>query len=102
MVRIVRGAVGGLIAVPDFLYMFDRLWQAADVFHPEGSPETEPWVRERALRILRGEVSQILKGLAMLLLGALQFLGCPFESTRSSDASPRAPPSEGSQLLTDL
>ena len=33
------------------------------MFHPEGSSEAEAWVRERALRILKGQVSQVVKGL---------------------------------------
>ncbi len=39
------------------------MWKAAYSFHPEGSDEAIAWVRERALRILRGEVSQVVKGM---------------------------------------
>jgi len=36
------------------------------VFHPEGSSEAREFVRERILRILRGEVSQVVKGLRQM------------------------------------
>ena len=47
----------------DLLHVLEKLWKAAYVFHAEGSPEAEVWVRQRTLRILRGEVSQVVKGL---------------------------------------
>jgi hypothetical protein len=43
------------------------LWKAAYVFHAEGSAEAEQWVRIRALRILQGEVSQVVKGLRQVV-----------------------------------
>jgi hypothetical protein len=47
----------------DLLHVLEKLWKAAYVFHPEGSPEAEAWVLRRTLRILYGQVSQIVKGL---------------------------------------
>ena len=47
----------------DLLHVLEKLWKAAYVFHAEGSPEAELWVRQRSLRILRGEVSQVVQGL---------------------------------------
>ena len=47
----------------DLLHVLEKLWKAAYVFHAEGSPEAEVWVRQRTLRILRGQVSQVIKGL---------------------------------------
>lgn len=47
----------------DLLHVMEKLWKAAYVFHVEGSPEAEQWVRLRTLRILRGGVSQVVKGL---------------------------------------
>jgi hypothetical protein len=52
-----------VIFILDFVHVLEKLWKAAYVFHAEGSPEAEQWVRLRALRILRGEVSQVVKGL---------------------------------------
>ena len=47
----------------DLLHVLEKLWQAAYVFHPEGSPEAEQWVRLRAEKVLQGSVSQVVKGL---------------------------------------
>jgi hypothetical protein len=47
----------------DLLHVLEKLWKAAYVFHPEGSPQAEAFVRERALRILRGQVSGVVQGL---------------------------------------
>jgi len=49
--------------VLDLLHVLDKLWKAAHVLHPEGSPQAEAFVRQRAQRILRGQVSQVVKGL---------------------------------------
>jgi len=58
--------VGKMLTVPlilDLLHVTEKLWKAAYVFHAEGSAEAEQWVRVRALRILQGDVSQVVKGL---------------------------------------
>ena len=47
----------------DLLHVLEKLWKAAYVFHAEGSPEAEQWVRVRTLRILQGSVSQVVKGI---------------------------------------
>jgi len=47
----------------DLLHVLEKVWKAAYVFHDEGSLEAELWVRHRTLRILRGQVSQVVKGL---------------------------------------
>ena len=47
----------------DFIHALEKLWNAAFVFHREGSLEAELWVLDRALRVLSGEVSQVVKGL---------------------------------------
>lgn len=49
--------------VLDVIHAFGKLWEAAYCFHPEGTPEAKEWVRERALRLLRGGVSQVVKGI---------------------------------------
>lgn len=61
--RLTKALPARVIIVLDFLHVLERLWTTAYVFHPEGSPEAKQWVRERALRILKGEVSQVIKGL---------------------------------------
>ncbi len=57
----------GICLILDFLHVLEKLWACAHVFHKEGSSQAEGFVRERALRILRGEVSQVVKGLRQML-----------------------------------
>jgi hypothetical protein len=49
----------------DLLHVTPRLWQAAHVFYPEGSAEAEAeaLARERILRVLRGDVAGVVRGL---------------------------------------
>jgi hypothetical protein len=50
----------------DLLHATPRLWQAAHCFHPEGSPEAAAFARERILRLLRGEVVSVVRGLRQM------------------------------------
>src|SRR5213075_2261576 len=50
----------------DLLHVTPRLWQAAHVFHPEGSEAAEAFARERILRVLQGEVAGVVQGLRRL------------------------------------
>jgi len=59
----VEGRLPDTPLVLDFQHGLDKLWEAAYAFHPEGSPEALAWVQERALRLLRGEVSQVIQGI---------------------------------------
>ena len=47
----------------DLLHVTPRLWKAAYLFHPKGSADATRFVRERALRILHGEVISVVRGL---------------------------------------
>jgi len=47
----------------DLLHVLEKVWKAAHVFHPEGSPDAEVYARLICLRILEGNVSQVVKGL---------------------------------------
>jgi hypothetical protein len=49
--------------VLDLMHALEKLWKAAYVFHAEASLEADLWVLDRTLRILSGEVSQVVKGL---------------------------------------
>jgi hypothetical protein len=51
------------VGVLDLLHVTPRLWKAAHVFHPERSAAAEAFVRERCLRVLRGEVAGVIRGL---------------------------------------
>ena len=59
---LVEGTLG-VTLVLDLLHVLEKLWKAAYVFHAEGSLEAELWVLDRTLRILFGEVSQVVKGI---------------------------------------
>jgi hypothetical protein len=47
----------------DLLHVLEKVWKAAHVFHPEGSPDAEVYARLMSLRILEGDGSQVIKGL---------------------------------------
>jgi hypothetical protein len=49
--------------VLDFIHVLEYLWKAAYCFHAEGSPAAKSWVTERALKILRGQVSGVAQGM---------------------------------------
>jgi len=49
--------------VLDFIHVLEYLWKAALCFFVSGSPEAEEWVRERALRLLEGRVSDVAAGI---------------------------------------
>jgi hypothetical protein len=50
----------------DLLHVTPRLWQAAHLFHPENSAEAEEFVRERLLRVLKGEAAGMIRGLRQM------------------------------------
>ena len=55
-----------MIDILDLLHVTPRLWEAAHLFHSPGSPLAEQFVRERVLRVLKGEVSSVIVGLRRL------------------------------------
>jgi hypothetical protein len=59
-------ALTNLVEVLDLLHAIPRLWQAAHLFHKEGSVEAREFVRGRLLRVLRGEVKGVVMGLRRL------------------------------------
>jgi len=58
-----RSLLKAVILILDLLLVMERLWKAAHALYSEGSKEAEEWTRKQALRILRGEVSQAVKGM---------------------------------------
>jgi hypothetical protein len=50
----------------DVLHVTPRLWQAAHLFHKEGSRQAEAFARERILRVLQGRVGSVVRGLRAL------------------------------------
>jgi hypothetical protein len=65
--RRVTANFAGVTLILDFLHVMEKLWRSGHALHPEGSPEATAFVRERAGRILRGEVSQVVKGLRQMV-----------------------------------
>lgn len=57
---------GDVTLVLDLLHVLQKLWAAAYVFHPEGSPEAASFVQQRAARILEGKVSGVVQGLRQM------------------------------------
>jgi hypothetical protein len=55
-----------LVEVLDFLHATSYLWEAAYLFHAEGSDEASAFVRDRTLRLLRGEVGYVIGGLRQM------------------------------------
>jgi hypothetical protein len=51
------------VDILDLLHVTPRLWQAAHVFHAEGSQAAEDFVRMRVLRVLQGKVTGVIGGL---------------------------------------
>ena len=47
----------------DWIHALEKLWKAAYVFHAEASLDADLWVMHRTLRILEGNVGQVVKGL---------------------------------------
>jgi len=54
---------GNVVEILDLLRATPRLWEAAYLFHREGSEEAASFVRERLLRMLRGEAGYVIGGL---------------------------------------
>jgi hypothetical protein len=51
------------VDILDLLHVTPRLWQAAHVFHAEGSDAAEAFVRARLLRVLQGKAAGVIRGL---------------------------------------
>jgi hypothetical protein len=55
-----------VVEILDLLHATGYLWDAAYLFHAEGSGEASAFVRNRTLRILRGEVGYVIGGLRQM------------------------------------
>lgn len=54
------------VEILDLLHVTSYLWDAAYLFHAEGSDEASAFVHDRVLRILRGEVRYVIGGLRQM------------------------------------
>lgn len=61
-----RHVPGAAVEVLDILHVTPRLWQAAHLFHREGTPGATQFVRDRVERILGGCVKAVVAGLRRL------------------------------------
>ena len=52
-----------LVDILDILHVAGYVWKAAHLFHVSGSAAAEAFVRDRLLRILRGEAASVIRGL---------------------------------------
>lgn len=52
-----------LILILDFIHVLEYLWKAAYCLHAPGTEEAEAWVSERALKLLKGKVSDVAAGM---------------------------------------
>ncbi|MFH1924688.1 MAG: ISKra4 family transposase [Planctomycetota bacterium] len=55
-----------VVEILDLLHATSYLWDAAYLFHAEGSGEALAFVRDRTLRLLRGEVGYVIGGLRQM------------------------------------
>jgi hypothetical protein len=55
-----------VVEILDLLQVTPRLWEAAYLFHHEGSEEAASFVRDRLLRMLRGEAGYVIGGLRQM------------------------------------
>ncbi|WP_133309842.1 ISKra4 family transposase [Parashewanella spongiae] len=51
--------------VMDFIHVLEYLWKAAWCLFEKDDPEVEDWIEKRATEILRGNASQVAKGLGI-------------------------------------
>jgi hypothetical protein len=51
----------------DWIHVVERLWEAAYVFHPEGSPEAHAWVQQRKEWLMSDRAGTIIRGLKQTL-----------------------------------
>lgn len=52
-----------LTLILDLIHVLERVWSASHALQPEGSPEAEIYAKLMTLRILSGDVAQVIKGL---------------------------------------
>jgi len=69
------------------MHVLEKLWKAAYAFHPEGSLQADLWVLDRTLRILFGEVGQVVKGIRQSITKRDLSGPNPKRSTRSPTTS---------------
>ena len=69
----------GAVEILDLLHVAPRLWQAAHLFHPEGTAAAADFVRDRLRRVLEGQCRGVAMGLRRM--GTMRGL-CPTKAAR--------------------
>jgi len=59
--------LAGATFILDFFHASEYLWKVAYVFHPEGSPEAEAFVRHHLRMLLEGKLGYVIGGLRQML-----------------------------------
>jgi len=54
------------VDILDLMHVTPRLWEAAHLFHREGSDAASQFVRERLLRVLEGKAGRVIGGLRQM------------------------------------
>ena len=54
------------VDILDLMHVLPRLWEAAHLFHAEGSDAASQFVRKRLLRVLEGEAGRVIGGLRQM------------------------------------
>ncbi len=52
-----------MVEILDLLHVTPRLWELAHLFHPADTKHREQFVRQRVLRILRGQSASVVRGI---------------------------------------
>ena len=60
---LIKNLFPNAVFILDIIHVVEYLWEAAYVYHPEGSEEARFWVREHLLKILKGNVGLVVRGL---------------------------------------
>ena len=55
-----------VVEILDLLHVTPRLWEAAHLFHREGSKEASEFVRQRLLGILNGQAGYVIGGMRQM------------------------------------
>lgn len=65
--KLIDACLVGFTIILDLFHVLEYLWEAAHVFHKEGSEEAEGWVRSNLRLLLTGQVSCIVADLKAAL-----------------------------------
>jgi hypothetical protein len=57
---------GSMIEILDILHVTPRLWDAANIFYPEDDNTQIKFMKDRVLRVLKGEAKSVMSGLRQM------------------------------------